>query len=202
MDCEECREALSARLDDELGERERQAVDAHLQACAGCAAHAEQLAELTRLTRVQPAAQVPDLAPAVLARLQPGPRRDPEPRGVRAWSWLRAALAALAMVQLGLALPDLVASGHVHAAREAASWQVALAVGFFAVAWRPAWVVGLVPVLTAAVVGLAVTAGLDVAAGHTSLAGEAPHAVKLAGLALVWTLAHRLPRAAPQRAVG
>lgn len=202
MNCDECREALSARLDDELEDLERQAVDAHLRGCAGCAARAEQLAELTRLARVQPAAHVSDLAPAILARLRPEPRRGPKLRGVGVWSWLRAALGALAIVQLGLALPDLVAGAHVHAAREAASWQVALAVGFFTAAWRPAWVVGLVPVLTAAVVGLAVTAGLDVATGHTSLAGEAPHAVKLAGLALVWILAHRLPRALPQRTVG
>lgn len=200
MDCEECREALSARLDDELGEVERQAVDAHLQACAGCAAHAERMTELTRLARVQPAAQVPDLAPAIMARLQPDPRPQPRPRGAGAWEWPRVALAGLALVQLAVALPELVAPGQLHAAREAASWQLALGVGFSVAAWRPAWVLGLVPVLTAAVVGLAVTAGLDVAAGHASLAGEALHVVKLAGLALVWVLAHRLPQDAPRRA--
>lgn len=200
MDCDACREALSARLDDELGDVERQAVEAHLRTCRGCAAHAEQLTELTRLVRLQPAASVPDQASAILARLRPEPGRQRESRRVGAGSWVRVALAVLALVQLAFALPELVAPGQVHEAREAASWQLALAVGFLAVAWRPAWVLGLVPVLTAAVVGLAVTAGLDVAAGHASLAGEAEHMVKLAGLFLVWIQAHRLPRGVPQRA--
>lgn len=199
MDCHACREALSARLDDEAGEVDSQAIDAHLRACAECAAHAEQLVELTRLARVRPAAPVPDLAPAILARLQPESGRQAEGHRVGSWGWLRTALAALAVAQVGLALPELVEPAQLHEVREAASWQLALAVGFFAAAWRPPWVLGLVPVLTAAVVALAVTAGLDVAAGHASLAGEAPHAVKLAGLVLLWVMAHRLPRPASQR---
>lgn len=202
MDCDACREALSARLDDEVGDVERRAVDAHLRICPGCAAYAEQLAELTRLARVRPAATVPDLTSAILTRLQPDPRRQSEPWRVGGWGWLRVALTALALVQFGLALPELTAGGHVHAVREAAAWQLALAVGFFAAAWRPPWVLGLVPVLTAAVVGLAVTASLDVAAGHASLASEAPHTVKVGGLVLVWALAHRVGRGMPRRAVG
>lgn len=191
MDCVECREALSARLDGELGEVERDAVEAHLQACAGCAAHAEELAGLTRWVRLQPAEPVPDLGPQILARLRP---RRPRPE---AQGWLRLALLAVAGVELALALPDLAGvGGGLHEVRELASWHVALAAGLALAAWRPVWVGGLLPLVgVAATVTLAVAA-LDVWAGHISPLDEAPHLVKPVGLVLLWRLARAHPGAA------
>lgn len=194
MECQACREALSARIDDELADVEAQAVEAHVQRCAGCAGYAERLDQLTRAARLQPAAPVPDLTPQILARLH----RKPRASGTRAW--LRVGLAVLAVVQVAFALSDLFGGG-AHEVREAASWHVALAVGFFAVAWRPPRAAGLVPVLAAATVGLLVTAGLDVAAGHASLLEEARHAVKLVGLVLLWGLSPHPPAFTARRAV-
>jgi anti-sigma factor RsiW len=43
MRCQRVKRRLSAWLDGEVGERERQAVEAHLHTCAGCTAEAERL---------------------------------------------------------------------------------------------------------------------------------------------------------------
>jgi anti-sigma factor RsiW len=70
MTCDECRQDLSALLDRELDVFHRRAVEAHLEACAGCR---EDVAALERtIMAVQDAPPVPeDLLPtrAVLARL-------------------------------------------------------------------------------------------------------------------------------------
>lgn len=195
MECAKWREALSARVDDELADVESQALDAHLRACADCAEHAERLAALTRATRLQAAGRVPDLTPQILARLHG------EPSPAQRQAGLRAGLGGLAAVLIALALPDLLGGGQAHAVREVASWHVALAVGFVAAAWRPVWALGLVPVLTAATIGMALTAGLDVAGGHTSLLGEVPHAVKIVGLGVLWELSRRVGPPAYRRGV-
>lgn len=188
MDCRDCRDALSARLDGELDENEDRAVATHLQRCAACAAHAEELADLTRWTRLQPAEAMQDLTPRIVSRLRP------QPVAAGRQGWLRVGLVALAVLQLVVAAPDLVGFGeHAHHARELMAWHVAVAAGFGAVAWRPVWVVGLVPVVAVAAAALVATAGLDVWAGHVQPAEEAGHLLTPLGLVLLWRLARSLP---------
>ncbi|GGS50092.1 hypothetical protein [Actinokineospora fastidiosa] len=68
MDCETCREAVSARLD---GETEPPGADAHLAECAVCREWAAEAVTLTRLLRVREVLPTPDLTTAVLAALPP-----------------------------------------------------------------------------------------------------------------------------------
>lgn len=184
MDCRDCRDALSACLDGELDATEDRAVATHLQRCAGCAAHAEELADLTRWTRLQPADAMPDLTPRIVSRLRP------QPVAAGRQGWLRVGLVVLAVVQLAVAAPDLVGFGeHAHHARELMAWHVAVAAGFAGVAWRPVWVVGLVPVVAVAAAALVATAGWDVWAGHVHPAEETSHLLTPLGLVLLWRLA-------------
>lgn len=197
MDCRDCRDALSARLDGELGENEDRAVATHLQRCASCTAHAEELSDLTRWTRLQPAEAMPDLTPRIMSRLRP------QPVAAGRQGWLRVGLVVWAVVQLAVAAPDLIGFGeHAHHARELLAWHVAVATGFAAVAWRPAWVVGLVPVVAVAAAVLVATAGLDVWAGHVHPVEEASHLLTPIGLLLLWRLARSLPMSAHPEVAG
>lgn len=67
MDCERCREAVSARLDDEDTGADDAAVDAHLAACAACRVAADRAAHVTRLVRTRPV----ESAPSVVDRVMP-----------------------------------------------------------------------------------------------------------------------------------
>ena len=66
VDCTECHEALSARLDGEESEAERPAIDAHLAICAACRQFADDAARVTRLVRSTVATQEPDITVKLL----------------------------------------------------------------------------------------------------------------------------------------
>lgn len=133
VDCEEYREALSARLDDEEGPDDaRHPADLHLEHCADCALWYDNAALITRRTRTTAAVAWPDVADAVLAKVPAG-------ASVTA-TRLRAALGAVGVLQ-GLAA--LFTNGDY----QTAAWQVALAVAFCAVAARRTQPAGLVPLL-------------------------------------------------------
>lgn len=66
MDCEQCREEVSALLDDEQA-APREVVADHLARCAACRGFAATAERMDRLVRVRPAEPVPDLTAAVLA---------------------------------------------------------------------------------------------------------------------------------------
>lgn len=61
VDCAQCREVLSARLDGEDSAAEAGAVDAHLTICVACRQFADDAARVTRLARAAVAAQTPDV---------------------------------------------------------------------------------------------------------------------------------------------
>jgi hypothetical protein len=61
MDCIQCREALSARLDGEESGAESGAVDAHLAICVACCRFADDAARVTRLARTAVAIPAPDV---------------------------------------------------------------------------------------------------------------------------------------------
>jgi predicted anti-sigma-YlaC factor YlaD len=136
VDCEEYREALSARLDDEEGPDDaRHPADLHLDHCADCALWYDNAALITRRTRTTAAVAWPDVADAVLARVPDGA----SPTADR----LRVALGAVGAAHGVTGLFSLTGNGDY----QTAAWQLALAVAFGAVAARRTQPAGLVPLL-------------------------------------------------------
>jgi len=151
MDCQTCREILSAALDGEASAAERRAAAAHCRACADCAAFAEAVADLPERVAFEEAA--PDVAPRVLTAA-----RVADEDG-QLW---RLGLVFVAVAQL---LAAAVHVGGVHAARDQAAWEAALAFGFAWAAWRPTRAAGLVPMASVLSVLLLVNGGVSAGAG-------------------------------------
>ena len=112
----------------------------------------------------------------------------PQPVSVARW-----ALFVVALSQLVLAAPALMlgegSGATVHAARELGAFDVALAVGSCSPRGsRPR--VGTVPVVTALALVLGGTAVLDVVRGTATSLGEVRHLLDLAGVAVLWLVAH------------
>ncbi len=125
MDCEDFREALSARLDDE--DDSDHPADAHLDHCADCAGWYDTAALITRRTRTTAAVTWPDVSDAVLARVPP--------TGLRSWQRVRLALGAVGALQCGTGLVTLTMLPG--AGYETGAGQLALGVALGAVAvWR------------------------------------------------------------------
>ncbi|NUT92257.1 MAG: hypothetical protein HOY78_09510 [Saccharothrix sp.] len=84
MDCDDIRQALSARLDSETGPAlaERRA-DEHLARCGACQRWLDRAAAVTRRVRMSAAVAWPDVTEAVLARVPPAPDRHGQPPGSR-----------------------------------------------------------------------------------------------------------------------
>jgi predicted anti-sigma-YlaC factor YlaD len=203
MRCDRCRELVSARLDGEAGDTgdvPEGAVDAHLAGCPDCRAFADRAAMVTRLARTGPAETGPDLTDAVVTAsrsLRPVVRRR------RAGTAVRSGLALVGAGQLALAVAAVAgASGtdhdamHVggasvtHAVHETSAWNLAIGIGFLAVAWAGGRLVaGLLPVTGAFVGVLAVLSALDLVAGRVEPDRLATHALVLVGFLLL--LLHR-----------
>jgi predicted anti-sigma-YlaC factor YlaD len=183
MRCDDCREAISARLDGEELPADLAAYESHLTGCAACQAFEASATSLHRAVRVRPADTVPDLSRAIMAKA-PRPQATPE--------WPRYALLAVALTQIVLALPALLfgddPGASTHVAREIGSFDIALAIGLLVAAWQPRRAVGLLPFATALAGALMLTAALDVAAGRAGAAGEVHHILDLVGLAVLWIL--------------
>jgi predicted anti-sigma-YlaC factor YlaD len=193
MRCEDCREIVSAHVDGEDTRGESAAAGAHLAECSACRAFLVATEDLRRTTRVRVAEDVPDLTGRIVAATGvggagrgAGARHDPT-RPVR------IVLLCTALLQIGLALPALLLGDDahlpVHIARHLGSFDVALAVGFLWVAWRPARALdGVFPVAVALVTCLVASSFLDVAAGRAAAGGELHHVTDLVGLAAMWLL--------------
>jgi len=193
MTCSDIRTALSARIDDEaLAGFEHDRVDDHLARCASCRQWLVVVTAATSRVRAD-AASLPehDLTASVVATADRTTARRP-----LAPASTRLALATVAVLQVVVALPVVVGvdGHHSHATHEAASWNLALAVGFLVAALRPARAWGMLPLVGAAVVCMLGSAALDAAAGHASVGAEAPHLLSLAGLALTAAMVFRAPR--------
>lgn len=196
MRCEDCREAISARLDGEDLPGEADAVDAHLRTCADCRAFAERAARVTRLTRVRLAEPEPDLVDSVLAADPPRPVR------VRAAGAVRIALGGLGVGQAALAISGIAAAaGHdhggavelaggsaAHLVHESSAWNLAIGVAFLLAATGSRRATGLVPVLGAFIAALAVLSVLDLVGGRVDVERLLGHGVALAGLILLIVL--------------
>jgi predicted anti-sigma-YlaC factor YlaD len=196
MRCEECREVISARLDDEDLPGEADAVDAHVRTCADCRAFAERAARVRRLTRVRLAGPEPDLVGAVLAA---GPPRSVRTRAAGA---VRVGLGGLGVGQVALAICGIAAAaGHdhggvvelaggsaAHLVHESSAWNLAIGVAFLLAAMGSRRVSGMVPVLGAFIGSLAVLSVLDLVGGGVEVGRLLGHGVALAGLVLLMAL--------------
>jgi predicted anti-sigma-YlaC factor YlaD len=205
MTCENVRESLSAALDGEAGPVPADDVAAHLAGCVACRAWADGAARVTRAVRLR-AVDVPDLTERIMAAARaagslPGAAgRRPAPRPVltpgrwRGREGVRAAprwtLGGLAVVQLLLAVPDLLgALGHdAHAGREVAAFDIALAVGLIVVACYPEHAPVFAPVVFTLALCLASASALDILQGIVSPDRVAVHALAVGQAGLVWLL--------------
>lgn len=193
MDCEGARLAISALLDAEESDAERESLDLHLDACPGCQLWREEAHAVTRRFRL-----VPAQAPAPSDELL-----DATAAATRRWSWpaaatrTRLALVLVALAQIAIAVPALIfGSDHdapVHVAHEMGSFDLALAAGFLLAAWRPSRARGMSAIVGVAALALILTAAIDLAVGRTSPGEEAPHLLAVAG----WLLLRRLSAFTP-----
>jgi predicted anti-sigma-YlaC factor YlaD len=185
MECDRAREAISARIDDEDSGVPDAALAGHLAGCAGCRAWERRAHLVTRRARLGGVFLDHDLSDRVLAAAPP----------TSAWRsravTQRAALAAIAALQLAITLPLLIL-GHdrdagMHAAHELGSFDLALAIAFCVGAIRPALSAGLAWPCGIAAGALVGTAVMDMIGGQTFGVDEAQHLVALAGaLLLIW----------------
>ncbi|WP_433261874.1 zf-HC2 domain-containing protein [Actinosynnema sp. CS-041913] len=208
MDCETCREALSARLDDEREPAPAADTDAHVAGCAACREWQDGAAALTRSLRLRPASATPDLVDAVLdnavldnAVLDPA--SPVPPKATRGW-YPRAALAGVAVAQITLGLaqvlgpgaaPDLAGHG-IHGAsgnhlfNESTAWNLALGLGLLWTALRPRATTGMLPVVAGFVVVLGAFSVQDLVAGQATVQRVTSHAILVLGLLLL-VVVHR-----------
>ncbi|MFI7576286.1 zf-HC2 domain-containing protein [Micromonospora sp. NPDC049497] len=194
MNCDDVREALSARLDGEDPQAAPTVLEAHTQSCPGCRSWLARAERVTRLARVRPVA-VPDLTAPVLAAVaaDAAVARAVPVAALRARRQvLRVAVAVAAVAQVAVALPVLLAGLGVaadpHTSREMASFDIALAVGFALAAWRPERARAFVPVALVLAVCLAGTSAVDIANSTTALVHEVGHLAAVVQAGLLWAL--------------
>lgn len=171
------------------------ALDHHLAICSDCARWIDVAVRLTRQSRLS-TAQVPDLAEQILAGAA-----LPARRVLRRRRLLRAALVVVGAVQVGIAVPAMFGNSidmamSMHAAHEAAAWNVALGAAFLATALRPRRAAGLLPALAVFVGVLFALSVGDVVGGAVAAGRLATHLGIVAGLILVFALV-RVERALP-----
>lgn len=196
MECESCREVLSAALDNEADPVRLQRAEGHLEDCAGCRAFREHIQELHRRVRIAPAEDVPDLTTPILSAVDAeGPT---EPERVRLGS-ARLVLAVVGALQLAFAVPVLLGvtvAGSPHLARELGAFGVALALGLLVAAWQPDRAWGLLPMVGSLGAVLFGGAVVDLLTGRVGLVAESSHLLQLAGVAVLWLVARDVSGAA------
>jgi predicted anti-sigma-YlaC factor YlaD len=194
MGCEQCREALSARLDNEDTPAERAAADAHLAGCLACRRWLDEATRVTRLVRMSVLTDSPGVSDAVLAAA-------PRPNRARLATVLHGALGVLGGLQLLLGLAQIGASasnvhnhtlatatGSGHLSHEAAAWNVAVGAGFLWIALNRRRSAGLIPVLTAFVGLLALLSVNDYLAARVEPARLLSHALLVVGYLITLAL--------------
>lgn len=192
--CEDCREALSARLDGETEPAPPEAVDRHLTTCVACRSWFARAERLHRSMLLRTAPPVPDLTAVILDRT-PAPPSEGWP--------VRVALGLVAIAQLGLAFAQLLGVGaHPthdatalvgHLSHESGAWNLAVGVGLGWAAIRTKSAAGQLPALTGFVaVLLALSAG-DLASGAVTAGRVLTHGLVVLGLILLFVV-HRQHR--------
>jgi len=192
--CNKYREALSAWLDGEDPGIPQAEVDRHVAGCSQCAAWLDAASYVTRRARIAPVEMVPDLTGRVLRAAVPASFSRSGWCRPQVLVGLRLALFVVAVGQAAVSLSGLAANsesgmGVLHTMHEAGAWNAALAVGFGWVAWRVRRAAGLLPLLFAFVLILAVTTVQDLFFENTHVHWELDHLLVVAGFILVALLA-------------
>jgi anti-sigma factor RsiW len=119
-------EALSALVDDELGDADRVALDTHVAGCAMCAPVLAEFRQLRSSFAALPGL-VPgvDFAPLVEGRIAaaaavPKPKPEPEPRRLRWWQVAPAAFGGALSLSIGAYIGSALMLGSEVAAQPAA----------------------------------------------------------------------------------
>ncbi|EHB44246.1 hypothetical protein MycrhDRAFT_6866 [Mycolicibacterium rhodesiae JS60] len=196
MDCDVAREALSARIDGEREPVPAARVDEHVATCDSCRAWYAQAVEQTQLLRrLSGRSQVAAVA-APADRPPVTPRRLPSTN-----TWVRATLAVVGLMQLGLAAAQAfgvnvgtsAATHHAmmggHLLNESTAWSAALGVIMIVTAARPTAAAGLAGVLSVFTAILTLYVVTDAVAGAVTLDRILSHLPVLAGTVLallVW----------------
>lgn len=188
--CEDCREALSARIDGEDEQVPAALIDQHLTGCLACRQWQQAAEALSRTIRVRPVVPTPDLTERILAAAEP-----PQPQVRRQREFFRWALGGVAFIQLSLALAQLLGVDHTahlavgtgeHLFNESSAWNLGVAIGLLAAAARPALARGLLPALAVFVAVLFAVSVADVVAGNVGLDRLVSHATVVIGLCLLF----------------
>jgi predicted anti-sigma-YlaC factor YlaD len=201
--CADVRLTLSARLDGEDPLLPSEAIGRHLDGCVSCGAWlvgAQRVEEVMRSAgRI-----APDLSALVLASVAADRARSaagslPVAAGpvtrpaLTLPTLLRWCIGLIAVAQLISAVPILVGilvgDAHgLHASREMASFDVAMAVGFLLAALRPAQARTFMPVAFILAACLAMTSTIDLINGTTLFIHEVSHLVAIAQGVMLWLL--------------
>ena len=191
VECDTCREALSARLDGEPEGVPAEQVDTHLATCALCQTWHAEASALTRTLRVRAATPVPDLTAAILDAAPP--ITPPTPR-----SWPRILLGCVAIAQLALGMGQVAGSwtaamhvGHAmgvgggHLFNESTAWNLAVGLGLLWTALRPDATSGMLPVVAAFLAVLIPYSASDLLSGTVTASRVLSHLILVIGLALL-----------------
>lgn len=140
------------------------------------------------MVRVQPV-EVPDLTASILQAAAADRAAAVSSQVDSRRRILQVALGVSAIVQFALALPLLFApTVDLHTSREAASFDIALAVGFALAAWWPERARAFVPVAFVLAACLTLSSVFDVRGGATLIAHEVSHVAALAQAGLLFAL--------------
>jgi hypothetical protein len=141
--------------------------------------------------------EAPDLTAPILAAVR---AESLDTARQKKRSTLRLALGLTALMQLAMAIPMLLGLGEIaHTSREAASFDIAVAVGFAFAAWRPDLARAFVPVAFVLAGCLIVTSVFDIVEGAARFAHEVGHIAALAQAALLWGLSRDAGPAVPRQ---
>jgi predicted anti-sigma-YlaC factor YlaD len=198
MRCATAREAMSAAADGEAAGAELAALRRHLRGCSGCTAYAGEVRRLATAVGAAPVTGEPvDLARRVLVDWS-GRLRAVDLRRAHLVVRLRIALACAALAHVALSVASMAVTGEAgHWAREAATVDLAVAVGVLVAACRPWYAAGLLPVVVVLAGGFGLTAAVDLAAGTVTPLAEAAHLSAAVEVALLWRLVRHQRRALP-----
>jgi hypothetical protein len=109
MTCDQARERINELVDGEIDRAGRAELDAHLAACASCAALAEDLEVLRRASRSLPTLDPPERVWSAIARQLPARVSDRSP--ARSREWVKVTLAVAAVLLAAVAITLLVRQG-------------------------------------------------------------------------------------------
>lgn len=183
LDCQRCRESISAWSDGEAAASERVAVSDHLARCPHCAGFEDAVVAVNRRVRLAPAADVPDLTAQVLTAVT----REHQGQATRRRDQLRLLVALAGLVQLVVGLTVLLGVGG-HLARDLGAFEIALGAGLLIAAWQPHRAGGLLPMAAIVAAVATATSVVDLATGRAAIVAELPHLAEIVGVVLLWAL--------------